>query len=238
MLAVLITATVLSAATALASIVVAQLRQSRDTVSSIAALSLAQSRIERALFTLRKTNLTLAEIQDIIAQEASVSESAGEQYFTIPENDFIALAVGADDGNLEANPVITRWSPNIACTDSSWIEISAVSWNTTESPASLRANRQLYSWGSNRDSAVISFPPGTPVEMRVRALYCDIEEFAVSGIPGRVRILAQGEIGEVAQSVETILARRAPAAGLFDFVVFSECEIVKAVGRSPTCPAR
>ena len=55
MLAVLITATVLSAATALASIVVAQLRQSRDTVSSIAALSLAQSRIERALFTLRKT---------------------------------------------------------------------------------------------------------------------------------------------------------------------------------------
>ena len=63
--------------------------------------------------------------------------------------------------------------------------------------------------------------------MRIRALYCDINKLTVSHIPGRVKVVSVAEEDNKKQALETNLSRKAPISGLFDFVIFSEEEIVK-----------
>ncbi|OGL66624.1 hypothetical protein A3D58_02020 [Candidatus Uhrbacteria bacterium RIFCSPHIGHO2_02_FULL_46_47] len=231
LLAVLITSTVLSAASALATIIISEIRQTRQTAGAIQARASAEQKTERVLYLLRKTELPLDQIAG--ATGAAVSSSQDPQYFSIQENDFVSLPISVDGEVSDIAPritTITTWKPAEACASASasWIEVTPISWNGAE----FISQRYPYSHSdfTSEGQLRIAFPAGgTPVEMRIRALYCDIDNLAVEDIPGRVRIVASGQSGDVSQSLQTLMVRRPPASGLFDFVIFSESEIKKGL---------
>ena len=229
LLAVVITSAVLSAASALAGIIIAEIRQTRETSSAIAAYMNAEQSTERAIFLLRQSDTPLDDLTGI-PEGTTIERYSEPQHFSIPENDFVALPIPQDD--TFTAPRIAGWEIAQECPHTGWIEVTTVTWQDDE----FNSRRQPYPLDRG-SSAVIdaTFPEGTPVEMRIRALYCDINDLQIQNIPGRYRIVARGELGNVAQAIETFITRKPPASGFFDFVLFSECEVIKGGNRDPAC---
>ncbi|MBI2552538.1 hypothetical protein HYW17_04555 [Candidatus Uhrbacteria bacterium] len=232
LLALVIVSAVLSAASALARIVLSEIRQTRELVDSIQAYGQAESLSETALFLVRNRE-SLDDAQGAFPSGVTVEEAAEAQYFTIEDSDFVSLPIPLSQGREQVNPRIIEWTPQAQCADVSWIEITTISWNqgppADEDP--FQFQHYQFSRGSNFNavsgSDIIQFPPGIPTEMRVRALFCGIERLGISGIPGRLRVASSATEKGVRQTIETYIPQRAPVSGLFDFVIFSEEEIVK-----------
>jgi len=217
LLAVVITATVLSAATALAGIVISEIRQTRDIVSGIKAYAKAEAGTEQALFMLRKSDLAL---EDIHIDDVTIDEPNDPQYFSVAKGDFVSIPVSVDsEADIEVE-VVPSWEVAEGCAAGSWIELSTTSWGA----GGFSTYRHPYSIA---DIPISIFLNSKTVELRIRALYCDISKLTVSNIPGRVKVVSTAEEDNKKQAIETNLSRKAPVAGLFDFVIFSEEEIVK-----------
>lgn len=234
LLAVVITSTVLSAATALAGIVLAEIRQTRDVGSAAIAQIRAENTIEEGLFLLRRGGYELLR-QWGDRDGRTVENTAPLQPFQIAENDFISFPVNADVSGGQMS--ITRWVPSADCAEDggeSWIEVAAIAWDPALRGGPFDTVRLPRSYQSDREAPVAILP--NTVEIRVRALFCDIDEFNVD-IPTRVLIRATADELGVRQTAEVAIPRAAPVSGLFDFVIFSECEIFKGLSAfSPDCP--
>ena len=233
LLAVVITSAVLSAASALAGIIIGEIRQTRQTSGAIAAYAAAEQSTERAIFLLRQSDTPLDDLAGI--PEGTTIERYNEpQHFSIPESDFVSLPISPiSQDDVFTAPRISGWE--IAeCPHTSWIEVTTITWQNDE----FNNLRQPYPLNEGGAAIAATFPEGTPVEMRIRALYCDINDLQIENIPGRYRIVATGQQGDVRQAIETFITRKPPASGLFDFVLFSECEVIKGGGRErePSCP--
>ena len=219
LLAVLILSTVLAGATALANIVISGIRQTRDVVNTIQAYTRAESDVEQALYDLRKNEqLPLADSDGSDGVTREVQETQPVVPYQIAENDFVSLVVSpAFSGDI----VIPSWEVENNC--ASWIEISRVGW---DSDNGLTTNRQTLPHAD--EPLTINIPTGT-TEVRIRALYCDIARLTVNNLNSRVIIRSTAEVSGAKQSWEVTVPRQAPAAGLFDFVLFSEGDLVKSV---------
>ena len=234
LLSVVITSAVLSTASALAGIILTEIRQTRQTSGAISAYAQAEQSAERALFILRQTDMSVSELQEILPEETTVALYDEAQHFHILENDFVSLPIPEGDAPF-VPPAVIDWE--IAeCPNESWIEVTTVTWQDGEFKNRRQPYPLLRAGSGDREDINPIFPEGIPVEMRIRALYCDIEDLAVDHIPGRYQIVSRGQQGDVVQALETFIIRKPPAAGLFDFVFFSECEVIKGDTRNPSCP--
>lgn len=218
MLAVLILSTVLAGATALANIVISGIRQTRQVSNSIIAYAAAESDVEQALYELRKQDLLPSSHgpENGVTREVNVDQPVVP--YRIAENDFVGLPISP---TFSSNITIPQWEVEQNC--ASWIEISRVG---------LDVNNQLVTtrFSHSRADAPIDFniPAGT-TELRIRALYCDIERLTVNGLASRVIIKSTAEVAGAKQAIEVTVPREAPASGLFDFVLFSEKDLTKSV---------
>ncbi len=239
LLAVLITSAVLSSATALASVVIAEIRQTRDVASAIVAYAQAEAQVDKGIFMLRHTDLSLDDVAGSL-DETTVTTETRPQYFQIPQNDFVSLSIPQGVALIDTPRIISWDLSEPTCV--SWIEVTTVAWNTdplAEDPFSSVRQPHARSEFTESGTGSLSLPfipMGEPVEMRIRALYCDIAQLGVEGIPGRVRIAATGVDDNVQQAVETLIVRYPPAAGFADFAIFSECSVIKGEPLSPDCP--
>lgn len=240
LLAVVIMSAVVSAAALVARSVVREIRQTRTIANAIAARAQAEEQIEKAIFLLRHTELTLQQVSALL-ENTTVEPETRTLYLDIPENDFISLTIPEEVALEEIAPRIVRWSiadQNCA----SWIEVTSIGW--TSDPGATEpfdTNRQAYSrasdFGPSGYLPVLFSALGRPVELRIKALYCGINELGVEGIPGRIRVTSTGASADTRQSIEMLIVRHPPAGGLLDFVVFSECSIIKGEPISPNCPS-
>jgi hypothetical protein len=82
--------------------------------------------------------------------------------------------------------------------------------------------------------------------VRIKAFGCDINNLVFTAwsednasgtqkeIPSRITIKSTGTFGFSTQAIKTIMPRKSIMSGLYDYVLFSECSLVK--GEEPTCP--
>lgn len=220
LLAVLILSTVLAGATALANIVISGIRQTREVSNSIIAYAVAESDVEQALWELRKTGNTVGHgLQDGVIRE--VVDDQPKVPYRIAENDFVSLPVSpAFSGNIK----IFQWEAEPNC--ASWIEISRVSLDSNNQLSPARFTHSVAD--TTTGPLIINIPQGT-IELRIRALYCDIERLTVNNLASRVIIRSTAEVAGAKQAIEVAVPREAPASGLFDFVLFSEEDLTKDV---------
>ncbi len=238
LLAVIITSAVLSTATALAGIILSEVRQTREVSYAIAAQITAEGEIEAGLFVLRKGSFELLQSNPELWTSEEGHEAREEsplRPFRIEENDFISLPISSSDRPMK----ITRWDPADTCENEggeSWIEVSTIAWDpeNTTSPFQTSHSPRAHSDYEQNDSVLEIPVPVHTVEIRVRALYCPIEAFNVD-LPTRVVLRATATHGSVRQTSEVTVPRSTPVSGLFDFVIFSECELTKGVPVSGDC---
>ncbi len=89
------------------------------------------------------------------------------------------------------------------------------------------------------------FTAGKAYRVRLRAKSCDISNLAVNAyagdnaggsqvpIPSRIAVDSTGTFGAARQAMEFRLPRLQPLSGAFDFVIFSQCSLLKGVTGVP-----
>jgi hypothetical protein len=140
------------------------------------------------------------------------------------------------------------WDDN--CGGTSSLEVLAAGWD----PGAIGGFNP--SLGFHGDSPALTFlrdpvrvidndfAANEAYRVRFRAKTCDVFNLAVSGwsadnadsgsgiivnLPSRVAVTSTGSYGSSRQAMELRLPRLNPLSGVFDFVIFSQCSILKGV---------
>ncbi len=145
------------------------------------------------------------------------------------------------------------WSDN--CGGTSGLEVLATGWDPTiggTSPFSpdiaFHGNSPTLTFLYNASGVVDnSYAAARAYRVRLRAKGCDIYNLAISGysasnaggspvnIPSRIAVTSTGQYGAAKQGMELRLNRLQPLSGVFDYIIFSQCSLLKNLSPAP-CP--
>jgi len=138
-----------------------------------------------------------------------------------------------------------------ACGGTSGLEVLATGWD----PAAAGGFNPIVAF--HGDSPALTFLRVTPrvvdndfqagkaYRVRLRAKTCDISNLAITAyssdnaggtqvaIPSRMVVESVGTFGTARQAMELRLPRLQPLSGAFDFVIFSQCSLLKGVTGAP-----
>lgn len=236
LVALLVTTTIVAGSAALARVIVANLRQNQFVDRATTAMIAASSGLEQGLFLVRRLERVPVpgEVFIIEGVGAKVSmrindDPAEASRFKIAKDDSIVLDLPA--GVSVARIEIPVWTPAEGCTPS-WIE-TAISLLGEDG---FSTDRGLHSLANAPITLDVAAPGSDRVELRIRALYCDIKQLEVIALsseeisiplPARVVIDSVGEYFGSRQALRAVLPASAPLSGLFDFVLFSGSAISK-----------
>ena len=137
------------------------------------------------------------------------------------------------------------------CGGTSGLEVLSAGWD----PAAVGGFAPIVAF--HGDSPALTFLRATPrvvdndftsgkaYRVRLRAKTCDISNLAVSAysadnaggsqvpIPSQIAVESTGTYGTARQAMELKLPRLQPLSGAFDFVIFSQCSLLKGVTGIP-----
>ncbi|MBI4457546.1 hypothetical protein HY633_01120 [Candidatus Uhrbacteria bacterium] len=251
LLAILVMTAVVTTSVGLSSLIMSSLRQSRAIDSSIMGYYAAESGAEDALYYARRLGTLPADVAAPVALgngaawTRDVSGTEQVIFANVPEDSFVHLDLFDPDNETTA-PCIARvqvdWDPGngaaLRTTLMPWSPGSPFNWDQN-------AVTTNYAGGS------ISIPLDQTklYALRLRALHATLTDVSITAygpanscssgeeikpLPGRVSIDSIGEFGSSRQRLNVTLPRRTPLSGVYDFVIFSECSLVK--GGTISCP--
>lgn len=232
----------------MAFIIINEIQQSRNIDYSIVAYYAAEAAVEQGLYEIRKVDdITIANL--VVSSDVPLSNDASWQraaegtelqlHNHLPKNQSMTIDLYDPDYptvDPEIKDLIISWdNPNP--TSTVFLEITRTEW-----PKDLEVP-----WGSQpqyvfKTLASYGFPPVTiniddskTYQFRIKALYGDAEVTVTAldngnqpqVIPGRAVITGLGSFHNSKQAVKVSLPRRAPLSGIFDYILFSDLEIVK-----------
>lgn len=239
LLALMILSAILTGAVALSRLVILNIRQVRLVDEAISAASYAASGLEKALFLTRKAKMypqnvefeILFEENDGPASVKTMAKIGGEKFLKILQDDFLSfdLSLYEQAGEVEINADFSS-----GC-QTGWAEVALIDWVDNQ----YNIFRQVYS--NSEMPITISLNPNSK-ELRIKALYCDINNLSAqiaSGeelrpLPHRIVIHSEGQYRNAKRVLQASVLPKPPLSGLFDFVLFSECSLIK--GEEPQCP--
>lgn len=152
-----------------------------------------------------------------------------------PEN---AVAAGVESVKIE-------WVPDCVAPAVSTIEVSFISWDPVAGWSETTEQKFKY---TSLASPVVNngFSGVKSYRLRIKALYCDINNVIITAwgsdnaalpqieIPARIVLSSTGKYSTARQAIKVTMPRRSPMSGLYDYVLFSECSLVK--GDAAVCP--
>lgn len=137
------------------------------------------------------------------------------------------------------------------CAGGSRIELSFVTWTPA---GGWIDNREKYEYSYNPafpalSTAINNKFSGTKIyRVRIKAFECDIANMTITAwgadnaappkkeIPSMITLNSVGNYINLRQAVKMTMPRKSPMSGLYDFVLFSECSLVKGKGEMSVCP--
>jgi len=250
LLALLIMTSVMVASVGMSSLILGSLQQTRLLDNAAIAYYAAESGVEDALFTARRLDAKLdAQSSAMLGNGATWSRSVSTKETvlhvgTLPQDAVAEVALyDPDDVDavLDISFVKVTWDD--ACTGASILRSTLIGWDATGWTPNAVMNQFVHS----PDGALIAIPTSRLHRLRLIAKNCDLQNVVVTAlkdtvgvltavdIPGRLKIVATGTYANVNQTLTATIPRRTPLSGLFDFVLFSECSLVKgSIGSCPT----
>lgn len=255
LLAVLIMSTVVAASVGMSSLILNSLTQTRIIDAAIASYYAAETGIEDGMYAARRLDQTPASVSTAVFAGGgtsgakwtrTVTDREDAIYMTLLRDSFVELALydpvtgtgTANIGRIDVNMApATPWTDH--CGGSSVLVASVIGWDTSANAANIVQNSYTGGFAS------FSIPnPAALNRVRLRAQGCDIEGLQVRGydastsaltpLPGRIKIDSRGTYAGVEQRLTATLPRQTPLSGVYDFVIFSECSLVK--GGTISCP--
>ncbi len=138
-----------------------------------------------------------------------------------------------------------------ACGGTSGLEVFATGWD----PAAVGGfNPSIAFHGTSPALTFLRVAPrvidndfasNRAYRVRLRAKTCDISNLAITAysadnaggaqvaIPSRIAVQSTGTFGTARQAMELRLPRLQPLSGAFDFVIFSQCSLLKNISGAP-----
>jgi hypothetical protein len=254
-MALIIMSGVIISSMGLGTLIISSLQQTKEIDNGIVAYYAAESGVEDALYSVRRSDTLPAPVsvpQQLADSSWTRTVRTDESVLyagTIPQDGLYEVAL-FDPQNSTApqniSDVVVSWSDS--CHDCTVMQASLVGW---QSGSSVTWNQDAQNATVNKypmpasGSVTIPLPdPNGLYRLRLTARNGDMQNVQISAIdssgkptplPGRVRVDATGIYGGSNQKLTALFPRDAPLSGIFDFVVFSECSLVKG-GASADCP--
>lgn len=140
--------------------------------------------------------------------------------------------------------VMIEWSDS--CSNCSWIEFAFVNW-IPGAGVNWADNRTKFQYPITSSPIINNaFVSTKAYKIRIKALYGDIDNLTFTAwsennaggsreeIPAKINLTSTGAFAVSKQAVKMTMPRRSPMSGLYDFVLFTECSLVK--GEESACP--
>lgn len=256
-LALIMTLTILLAGLGIAAVVLEGVQSSRRTDQSVTAYYLADSGIERQLYEIRKNNQPVSYVNTLGGtyfnggrwiSTGSLEQAASKKISTIATSSFAVIDL-FDPDNLNSPLGIARmtitWSS--ACAPSqSRLEVSYANWSISGGVPQLPAEDAYVVLPKDGSGSMTlnTLDPNSAYRVRIRAYDCAASNVTValadSGgapkmFPGDITLSAEGTYVLATQKIAVTMPKLDVLSGLFGYVIFSECSLVKGTG-SPVCP--
>lgn len=232
------------------ALILNSLQQTRIVDNSLVAYYAAESAIEEGLFRFRRDGdppgaVTTPQVLDNGAEWTRQIETAEPViYMTIPKDSLAEVALYDPDEPIETTTIksVKVWW-NDDCGGCSVLHTTLVGW-LPQAISEFESTTYRYTW--NPASPTVTIPLGGLQQLyrlRLRAdggTMEDVEIRAVDAsgadvdLPGRVKIDARGHYVNTQQRLTVTMPRQVPLSSVYDFVVFSECSLVK--GGPISCP--
>lgn len=251
LMALIVMTGVVISSVGMGSLILSSLQQTRVIDNAGVAYYAAESGVEEALFLARRSTALPAAVgtPQTLPNNATWTRSVtGREAViyagTVPQDSLLEIALYDPDApttSQNIGSVVVDWDD--ACSGCTVLQASLVGW-LSGGPIvwDPNASTTLYTWDA--DGVVIpTADPARLYRLRLGAKNADMQNVQVRALdgggspttlPGRIRVDAVGSFGNVRQKLTVTLPRKVPLAGIFDFVVFSECSLVK--GGPISCP--
>lgn len=239
------------AAVGMSALIIGSLQQSRVIDNAIIAYYAAETGIEDAIYRARLTgNLPTSQsspqfLSSGTSWTRAVTDRESVIYAgAIPEDGTYEIALYDPDAPTAAQNigrVLVTWEDD--CSGCTVLQANLVGW--TSGGAVLwdpNAETSLHTW--NASGVSLTMPdPSRLYRLRLHALegrMRNVQIRAYDGsnaqttLPGRIRVDSVGSYANVRQRITATMPRNVPLSGIFDFVIFSECSLVK--GGAISCP--
>lgn len=246
LLALVIMSGVVISSVGLSSLILSSLQQSRIIDSASIAYYAAETGAEEVLFKMRRDPAIVPATQTVASPQALTNNATWTRTVTdrekviyvgtVPRDSFTEIALYDPDApttaqNLELAEV--TWTD--ACAGCSVLLGTLVGW-TSGGPIVWDPNAATQRIPWDADGAEFSLDGNKLYRLRLSAKNAALENVQVKAyagglladMPGRVKIDSQGTFAGVRQRLTVTLPRQPPLSGIFDFVVFSECSLVKS----------
>lgn len=254
LLSLLIMSGIVTAGIGMGTLILNELRQSRNIDNSVIAFSYAEAGIEEALYLIRKVDKPLDELGldkvenfDEGSFDRRYSDTDDNILTTLDQNQTLTVDLYNPEGGEWATEVESiRFSWDDDCGGDSRIELTYFDWQPGNFQPS-NVQKRIY---TPADSPVTNtgFSPGKAYQIKLKALYCDVynlkfeafdnnnpddEDFCPTPadclvqIPNRSNINSTGSYRASQQNIEVIMPRKEPISGFYDYVIFSEESLVK-----------
>ncbi|TAK05563.1 hypothetical protein EPO33_00215 [Patescibacteria group bacterium] len=249
LLALFAMSSILLGGMAVGTLVLREIRAARSADASQVAAYAAESGNERALYEIRKLGTSPgalaagAELDNGASYAREIVREPAPIFTTIAKDGVYELVLydpAATPPSGGVAQLVIDW--DAACGAASVIEISSV---TFEPGVGWTPSITKFRYANDGPvTYVLSNPGANAARVRLKAERCDAVNVRIDAIdaggapaafPDRVAIVSTGEYAGTRQASQVVAPTVTTLSGLFDFVLFSECEIVKG-GAPPMCP--
>ncbi|MBI4433700.1 hypothetical protein HY632_02925 [Candidatus Uhrbacteria bacterium] len=256
LLALLILGGLVATSVAVGAIVVTRLRTIRLMDDRMLATYAAEAGVEDLLYRVRK----VSDLSGIAAErtlergaqwQRTGRATVDELFVTIPRDAVEQLDLFEPSGALDTAVGIQALRLHVQRPDpNAWMEVTWVPWLASGSwstavgrvlygPSELESERRVDLLAQPFGGAAIAYRvriraiAGTLGVVRVRAT-ADRDGQQFVAFPARVQATSVGRYGPARSALRVSFPARFPLAPMFDYVVFSECDLVK--GDEVRCP--
>lgn len=249
-LALIMTMIILMAGIGIGTVVLEGSQRAKDTDQSVSAYYMADSGIERQLFEIRKRNRSLAYISTITSAYpnagAWISTAALEQAYqklipAIGLNEFSELDLFNPDSlsaSADLDEIQVNW------TGDAQIEAGYAQWTSGATVMWPSEDAYVIQQGFAPRLVIPGLDPTRAYRLRLRAVNGSATNVRISvfknGImqpfPGDIALGAEGTFGKATQKIAVTMPKQDVLSGLYSYVLFSECQLLKGVAGAPICP--
>jgi hypothetical protein len=252
LMALIVMSSVVISSVGLGSLILSSLQQTRVIDSAIVAYYAAETGAEDALFRSRRSGALPSSVSSATALtnnatwKRSVADKESVIYAgTILEDSFTEIALFNPDTQASANVAKVEVTWTDACSGCTVLGATLIGWQPggvwdplNAANVAIGINQYV---GGNAQLPVPA--PDKLYRVRLVARKGAIENVQIRAydagnaavdLPGRVKVDSRGTFAGVEQKLLVTLPRQTPLSGVYDFVVFSECSIVKS--GSISCP--
>lgn len=248
-LALIMTFMMLLSGIAVGTVVLEGSTQAKRADESVSAYYMADSGVERQLYDIRKRGQTLADIETLSSDypnagvwvsTAKIDQALQKVVDRIAVNDFSVVDL-FDPDQLGAASQVDQ--VQITWIGDGSLEVSYAQWPSGGTVVWPSEDAYVVQVGMG-NSMVVTLDPAHAYRLRIRPQQNDAQQVTIATyrggaqvpFPGDITLGAEGTVGKATQKITVSMPKSDVLSGLYSYVIFSECQVLKGVPGVPACP--